>query len=136
MMDAIPNAGPEATALIADGKIELDIPFVSRTDEIGHLARAVRNFRDAACRNLELEQLEIGTAKQRDTAMGERDKLADKYHATKWQLSAAINSMPQGMIMLDPAAMFSRSTTSTGKFTAPRSWGRRRASCFPRRPPN
>jgi len=94
----------EATALIAAGKIELDIPFVSRTDEIGHLARAVRNFRDAACRNLELEQLEIGTAKQRDTAMGERDKLTDKYHATKWQLSAAINSMPQGMIMLDPAA--------------------------------
>src|SRR5713226_4413208 len=78
--------------------------YVTGKDEIGHLARAVRNFRDAACRNLELEQLEIGTAKQRDTAMGERDKLTDKYHATKWQLSAAINSMPQGMIMLDAAA--------------------------------
>ena len=49
-------------------------------------------------------QLEIGTAKQRDTAVGERDQLTDKYHATKWQLSAAVNSMPQGIIMLDPAA--------------------------------
>jgi PAS domain S-box-containing protein len=94
----------KATALIAAGKLDLDIPLASRKDEIGHLARAVRNFRDATCRNLELEQLEIGTARQRDTAMGERDKLTDKYHATKWQLSAAVNSMPQGMIMLDPAA--------------------------------
>jgi PAS domain S-box-containing protein len=94
----------EATAQIAAGKLDLDIPLVSRRDELGHLARAVRNFRDATCRNLELEQLEIGTAKQRDAAVGERDKLTDKYHATKWQLSAAVNSMPQGMIMLDPAA--------------------------------
>jgi PAS domain S-box-containing protein len=94
----------EATALIAAGKLDLDVPLVCRKDEIGHLARAVRNFRDATCRNLELEQLEIGTAKQRDTAVGERDQLTDKYHATKWQLSAAVNSMPQGMIMLDPAA--------------------------------
>ena len=60
----------EATALIAAGKLDLDVPLVCRKDEIGHLARAVRNFRDATCRNLELEQLEIGTAKQRDTAVG------------------------------------------------------------------
>jgi PAS domain S-box-containing protein len=91
----------EATDLIAAGKLELEIPFVSRNDEIGHLARAVENFRDATCRNLELEQLEIGTARQRDTVIGQRDKLNDKYLETKWQLSAAINSMPQGMIMLD-----------------------------------
>src|ERR1700730_11096230 len=94
----------EATALIAAGNLDFDVPLSCRKEEIGHLARAVRNFRDAPCRNLELEQLEIGTAKQRDTAVGERDQLTDKYHATKWQLSAAVNSMPQGMIMLDPAA--------------------------------
>jgi len=51
-----------------------------------------------------LEQLELGTAKQRDAAMGERDSVIDKYHTKKWQLSAAINSMPQGLIMLDARA--------------------------------
>jgi PAS domain S-box-containing protein len=61
----------------------------------------VENFRNAVGRNAELEQLELGTARQRDAAIGERDKFSDKYLATKWQLSAAINSMPQGMIMLD-----------------------------------
>jgi PAS domain S-box-containing protein len=94
----------EATDLIAAGKLELDIPFVSCKNEIGHLARAVENFRDAACRNLELEQLEIGTAKQRDKATGQRDKLNDKYLETKWQLSAALNNMPQGLVMMDSKA--------------------------------
>lgn len=91
----------EATDLIAAGKIELAIPCLARRDEIGRLARAVQNFRDAACRNRELEQLEVGTALQRDAAMGERDKLNDKYLETKWQLSAALNNMAQGLVMID-----------------------------------
>jgi PAS domain S-box-containing protein len=94
----------EATDLIAAGKLELDIPFVDRKDEIGHLARAVEKFRDATCRNLELEQLEIGTARQRDALAGQRDKLNDKYLETKWQLSAALNNMPQGLVMMDSKA--------------------------------
>jgi PAS domain S-box-containing protein len=91
----------EATDLIAAGKLDLDIPFVSRKDEIGHLAGAVENFRNATCRNLELEQLEIGTARQRDAVIGQRDKLNDKYLETKWQLSAALNNMPHGLAMMD-----------------------------------
>ena len=34
----------------------------------------------------------------------EADRFNDKYQAKKWQLSAAINSMPQGLIMLDGKA--------------------------------
>jgi PAS domain S-box-containing protein len=94
----------KATDAIAAGKIDGVIPYVTRTDEIGRLAHAVRNFREAVRRNFELEQLEIGTAKQRDAAIGDRDVFTDKYHATKWRLSAAINSMPQGLIMLDAQA--------------------------------
>jgi PAS domain S-box-containing protein len=90
-----------ATDQIAAGKIELDIPFVSRKDEIGHLARAVENFRDAACRNLEFEQREIGAAGQREKALGERDKLHDKYLETRWQLHAALDNMAQGVVMMD-----------------------------------
>ena len=95
----------EATDRIAAGKINSAIPYINRRDEIGRLAHAVQNFRDAVSRNSELEQLELGTAKQRDAAMDERDKFTDKYHATKWQLSAAISSMPQAMIMLDGEAV-------------------------------
>jgi PAS domain S-box-containing protein len=91
----------QATDQIAAGKTDIDIPHVTLWDEIGYLARAVRNFRDATDRNRKLEQLEIGTARQRDTALGERDRLNDKYLETKWQLSAALNNMVQGLIMID-----------------------------------
>lgn len=94
----------DATDLIAAGKTEIEIPYNERKDEIGQLARAVQHFRDTTCRNVELEQLEIGTARQRDAAMGERDRLNDKYLETKWQLSAALNNMPQGLIMMDSKA--------------------------------
>lgn len=90
-----------ATDLIAAGKTDLDIPYDARPDEIGHLARAVRNFRDATSRNRELVELEMGTARQRDAAMGERDRMNDKYLETKWQLRAALNNMAHGLVMID-----------------------------------
>jgi PAS domain S-box-containing protein len=93
-----------ATDRIADGDVKSKVPHLGRHDEIGLLARAVQNFRDAVARIFELEELELGTAQARDAAMTERDKFNDKYQAKKWQLSAAINSMPQGMIMLDGKA--------------------------------
>lgn len=94
----------KATDSIAAGKIDIEIPHVEQCDELGHLARAVRNFRDAACRNLELELLEVGTANQRDTVMEERDRLREKYLETRWQLGAALNNMAQGLIMIDSKA--------------------------------
>jgi len=91
----------KTTDLIAAGKTDLGIPYDNRRDEIGHLARAVRNFRDAISHNQKLIQMELGTARQRDVARGERDRLNDKYLETKWQLSAALNNMPQGLVMID-----------------------------------
>ncbi|WP_244625991.1 PAS-domain containing protein [Bradyrhizobium betae] len=93
-----------ATDRIADGDVKSKVPHLGRNDEIGRLARAVQHFRDAVARIFELEELELGTAQARDAAMTERDKFNDKYQAKKWQLSAAINSMPQGLIMLDGKA--------------------------------
>lgn len=94
----------QATDRIADGDVESEVPHLCRHDEIGRLARAVQHFRDAVARVFELEELELGTAQARDAAMTERDTFNDKYQAKKWQLSAAINSMPQGLIMLDGKA--------------------------------
>lgn len=94
----------QATDRIAHGDVESAVPHLSRHDEIGRLARAVQHFRDAVARVFELEELELGTAQARDAARTERDQFNDKYLAKKWQLSAAINSMPQGLIMLDGKA--------------------------------
>lgn len=94
----------QATDRIADGDVKSEVPHLRRHDEIGHLARAVQHFRDAVARIFELEELELGTAQARDAARTERDRFNDKYQAKKWQLSAAINSMPQGLIMLDGKA--------------------------------
>jgi PAS domain S-box-containing protein len=94
----------QATDRIADGDVKSEVPHLRRHDEIGRLARAVQHFRDAVARVFELEELELGTAQARDAAMTERDQFNDKYQAKKWQLSAAINSMPQGLIMLDGKA--------------------------------
>jgi PAS domain S-box-containing protein len=94
----------QATDRIADGDVKSEVPHLRRHDEIGRLARAVQHFRDAVARVFELEELELGTAQARDAAMTERDQFNDKYQAKKWQLSAAINSMPQGLIMLDGRA--------------------------------
>ncbi|WP_407189108.1 PAS-domain containing protein [Bradyrhizobium centrosematis] len=93
-----------ATDRIAQGDVKSEVPHLGRHDEIGRLARAVQNFRDAVARIFELEELELGTAQARDAAMTERDQFNDKYQAKKWQLSAAINSMPHGLIMLDSKA--------------------------------
>ncbi|MBR0952823.1 PAS-domain containing protein [Bradyrhizobium canariense] len=93
-----------ATDRIAGGDVKSEVPHLGRHDEIGGLARAVQNFRDAVARIFELEELELGTAQARDAAMTERDKFNDKYQAKKWQMSAAISSMPQGLIMLDGKA--------------------------------
>ncbi|WP_245286044.1 PAS-domain containing protein [Bradyrhizobium sp. WSM1253] len=94
----------QATDRIAGGDVKSEVPHLGRHDEIGRLARAVQNFRDAVARIFELEEIERGTAQARDAAMTERDKFNDKYQAKKWQLSAAIKSMPQGLVMLDGKA--------------------------------
>lgn len=94
----------QATDRIAQGDVKSEVPHLRRHDEIGRLARAVQNFRDAVARIFELEELELGTAQARDAARTERDSFNDKYQAKKWQLSAAINSMPQGLVMLDGKA--------------------------------
>ena len=95
----------QATDSIAQGNLNFDVPHIARADEIGSLAQAVQNFRNAVARNLELKQREINTAQQRDAVIEERDRFNDSYLEKKWQLSAAINSIPQGIIMFDAKAV-------------------------------
>ena len=94
----------QATDQIAAGNLELGIPFIARRDEIGRLAHAVQKFRDVRRNNLELQQREFAAAKQRDGIIEQRNRLDDKYHTKKWQLDAALNNMPQGVVMLDARA--------------------------------
>ncbi|MGT2501180.1 HAMP domain-containing protein [Bradyrhizobium guangxiense] len=47
-----------ATDRIAAGDVKSEVPHLGRHDEIGRLARAVQNFRDAVARIFQLEELE------------------------------------------------------------------------------
>ncbi|MGY4237492.1 hypothetical protein ACVIIW_006439 [Bradyrhizobium sp. USDA 4449] len=48
----------------------------------------------------------------------ERDQFNDKYQAKNWRLAAAINSMPQGLIMLDgKAAVVAMNANKSGLFS-------------------
>jgi PAS domain S-box-containing protein len=90
--------------LIARGDIKSEIPFFGRRDEIGQLANALRRFQEALDRNQELLERELDAARQRGAIVEQCQKYSDRYLVTKWQLSAAINSISQGMIMLDSKA--------------------------------
>jgi PAS domain S-box-containing protein len=91
----------QATDGIAAGNTDLVIPYITRDDEIGRLAHAVQNFQDTLIHNMELRGLEVAAVKARDAAIGQRDSLDDKYQSAKWQLSAAVNNIAQGLVMLD-----------------------------------
>jgi PAS domain S-box-containing protein len=90
---------------VARGDLDCEIPYFGRHDEIGRLAVALRMFRGVMERTSELKQRELEMARQRDAVIEERDQISDRYLETKWQLSAAVNSMPAGMIMLDSKAV-------------------------------
>jgi PAS domain S-box-containing protein len=90
--------------LIARGDNKSEIPFFGRQDEIGQLARALQHFREALDRNQELLERELDAARQRGAIVEKCQQYSDRYLETKWQLSAAINSISQGMIMLDSKA--------------------------------
>jgi PAS domain S-box-containing protein len=89
---------------IARGDIKSEIPYFGRQDEIGRLAIALRHFREAVEHNDELIRRELDAARQRDAVAVERERYSDKYYETKWQLTAAIDSIPQGLIMHDSKA--------------------------------
>ncbi|MBV9563671.1 MAG: PAS-domain containing protein [Bradyrhizobium sp.] len=94
----------ETSHRITRGEIDREIPYAYRGDEIGQLATAMQSFRDAVARTFELKQIELAVTEQRDTALADLGRFSDKYFETKWQLTAAIDCMPAGMIMLDSKA--------------------------------
>jgi len=90
--------------LIAGGDNKSEIPFFGRQDEIGQLARSLQHFQEALDRNQELSERELDAARQRGVIEEKCQQYSDRYLETKWQLSAAINSISQGMVMLDSKA--------------------------------
>jgi hypothetical protein len=73
---------------------------VVEVDQFAHLPACSCAGRDAGIQAI--QSIKVPQDKFRgDSAIGERDKLNDKYLETKWQLSAALNNMPQGLVMFD-----------------------------------
>ena len=79
-----------AADCIVSDRIMITIPYTARKDEIGKLALAVQQLQVTIERNLDLQNRERSTSRQRD-----------HLEENEVHLIAAINNMAQGLIMLD-----------------------------------
>ena len=79
---------------LAQGRNDIDVPGAERGDEIGHMARAVVVFRDAA---VEKERLEAESAEQRGRTEEERRQNAAVQAEAAEEQAAAMRALAEGL---------------------------------------
>ena len=79
---------------LAQGRNDIDVSGAERGDEIGHMARAVLVFRDAA---VEKERLEAETAEQRGRTEEERRQNAAAQVKAAEEQAAVVRSLAEGL---------------------------------------
>ena len=79
---------------LAQGRNDIDVPDAERGDEIGHMARAVLVFRDAA---VEKERLEAESAEQRGRTEEERRQNAAVQAKAAEEQAAAMRALAEGL---------------------------------------
>jgi methyl-accepting chemotaxis protein len=82
---------------LAQGHNDVDVQGTERGDEIGHMARAVLVFRDAAVENIRLEGL---SAEQRREAEEERRKNAQAQATAAAEQAEAVKALAAGLAKL------------------------------------
>jgi methyl-accepting chemotaxis protein len=82
---------------LAQGHNDIDIPGAERGDEIGHMAKAVLVFRDAA---IEKIRLEGQTAEQAREAEAERRRNAEAQAKAAEEQAQAVRSLAEGLATL------------------------------------
>jgi methyl-accepting chemotaxis protein len=95
-------------ATLAEGKNDIEVPGTERGDELGHMARAVLVFRDAA---IEKNRLEAEAAEQRQAAEAERQRNEAARAAAAAQVKQVVDAVGEGLEQLAKGALTYRINT-------------------------
>ena len=93
---------------LADGRHDIEVPGTDRGDELGHMARAVLVFRDAA---VEKERLESQSADAQKAAEVERQRNEAARAAAAAQVKHVVDALGEGLEQLAKGALGYRITT-------------------------
>jgi methyl-accepting chemotaxis protein len=94
-------------ATLAEGKNDIEVLGTDRGDELGHMARAVLVFRDAA---VEKSRLEAEAADQRKAAEAERQRNEAARAAAAAQVKHVVDTIGEGLDQLAKGALTYRIT--------------------------
>ena len=97
----------DTMATLAQGKNDIEVPGTERGDELGHMARAVLVFRDAA---IEKDRLEAAAADQQKAAEAERQRNEAARAAAAAQVKHVVDAVGQGLEQLAKGALTYRIT--------------------------
>ncbi len=93
---------------LADGRHDIEVPGTDRGDELGHMARAVLVFRDAA---VEKERLESQSADAQKASEVERQRNEAARAAAAAQVKHVVDALGEGLEQLAKGALSYRITT-------------------------
>jgi methyl-accepting chemotaxis protein len=98
---------------VAEGQLDADIPFVSKRDEVGDIARAVQVFKQNAVERARLEAEAVanraGTEAEREWAAAERAKAAEEQAEVVRRLGGGLKDLASGDLMIRLGEGFSPS---------------------------
>jgi methyl-accepting chemotaxis protein len=97
----------DTMATLAQGKNDIEVPGTERGDELGHMARAVLVFRDAA---IEKDRLEATSADQQKAAETERQRNEAARAAAAAQVKHVVDALGEGLEQLAKGALTYRIT--------------------------
>jgi methyl-accepting chemotaxis protein len=102
------NEITRVTQAVADGGIEVDVPFADRQDEVGALSRAIAVFQQAMRRNADLNGIVQTEAKERkgrqERVAGEIERFSAEVEATLADLGRIADEMLGASRQLSTAA--------------------------------
>ena len=93
---------------LPQGKNDIEVPGTERGDELGHMARAVLVFRDAA---IEKDRLEAASADQQKAAETERQRNEAARAAAAAQVKHVVDALGEGLEQLAKGALTYRINT-------------------------
>ncbi len=102
------NEITRVTQAVADGGIEVDVPFADRQDEVGALSRAIAVFQQAMRRNADLNGIVQSEAQERkgrqERVAGEIERFSAEVEATLAELGRIADEMLGASRQLSTAA--------------------------------